>query len=444
MRAGVSRVPLPLEPGLPMMGYGARQGAAESLHDSLHARALYLEQGAERLLLVSLEVCLIAPRQAEEIAAGIEEATGLPKQRVLVACIHTHSGPETGFGALMLGRETPEHVPALLEAAVQAGRNAVMEAGEAKAGEGLGRAAIGRNRRVEGGAIDDRVRVVRIDRAEGTPLAVLYSHGCHPTVLGHDNLAWSADWPWAAGAAIAEALPGAEPMFLLSAHADVDPRTRGLQDLAIPGQSVGQGFDAVEALGREVGAEVARIATGIETSSDFVLAMRRDAVPLDVHEEGEEDRRRALAALDLPADASPSTREWYTWEATRTRDLPQAERRARIAQVRLHLRNRQARRFAFGTQPEVALAVLRLGPLRLLALPAEATVAVGAAWARRTGSEDDAVLSIVGGWLRYLPHARDFEAPDASHAYEVLQSTFAPDAADRLLDAGVRLLEDMP
>ena len=69
---------------------------------------------------------------------------------------------------------------------------------------------------------------------------------------------------------------------------------------------------------------------------------------------------------------------------------------------------------------------------------------MGAAWSERTGGEDDAVLSIVGGWLRYLPHARDFEGPDARHAYEVLQSTFVPDSADRLLDAGVRLLDDMP
>jgi len=45
------------------------------------------------------------------------------------------------------------------------------------------------------------------------------------------------------------------------------------------------------------------------------------------------------------------------------------------------------------------------------------------------------VVSIANGWLRYLPHPRNFAEPDAEHAYEVLMSTFGPDAATHLLDA---------
>ena len=59
------------------------------------------------------------------------------------------------------------------------------------------------------------------------------------------------------------------------------------------------------------------------------------------------------------------------------------------------------------------------------------------------GTPHAAVLSIANGWLRYLPHPQDFEAPDAHHSYEVLMSTLVPDAAERLLAEGERLAGEL-
>ncbi|MAE93263.1 MAG: hypothetical protein CL910_01245 [Deltaproteobacteria bacterium] len=424
-----------------MMGYGAREEPAREQHDPLSVRALYLESGGS-CLFVSLEVCLIAPQQAAEIADGIAAATGLEPGRIFVTCIHTHSGPDTGFGELLGGRPPPDFVAPILAVAVRAGVQAVRNATPARLGMGEGSVAIGRNRRREAGPVDRILRVVRVDREGGAPLAVLYIAGCHPTVLGHDNLAWSADWPWAANLAIEEALPGALPLFLLSAHGDVDPRTRGLQDLAIPGQSVGCGFDIVEQLGREVGDEVVRVARGIETGTDLSVESATTSVRLPTHRVGDGEREAAHAALGLAASARYRTRELYAMEAEKTRDLPAQERRERIATLRRYLRNRAARAFAFGEDPLVRVQLVRIGALRLLGLPLEATVDVGLAWAERTGHEADAVLSIAGGWMRYLPHPRNFEEPGAHLAYEILQSTFVPEAALRLLEAGARWVEE--
>jgi len=52
------------------------------------------------------------------------------------------------------------------------------------------------------------------------------------------------------------------------------------------------------------------------------------------------------------------------------------------------------------------------------------------------------VLSIANGWMRYLPHPDDFAEPGAHQGYEVLTSTFVPEAARRLLEAGQALLEE--
>jgi hypothetical protein len=63
-------------------------------------------------------------------------------------------------------------------------------------------------------------------------------------------------------------------------------------------------------------------------------------------------------------------------------------------------------------------------------------VDVGLEWRRRTGSPLSALVGIANGWLRYLPHARNFDEPGAHCAYEVLMSTFVPEAADLLLARG--------
>jgi hypothetical protein len=437
--AGTSAVVLTTPIGVEMMGYGERTGTALSVHDPLHARALYLASDSD-LLLIECELCLIAPSQAEAVRDRIAAETGVARERILVGCIHTHSGPDTGLGALLTGAQPPDHVAPLLEAAVEAGVRAHAEAAAARLGVGCAEARIGRNRRCADGPLDTEVLVIRVDRADGSPLSVLYVHGCHPTALGHDNLAYSADWPWAAGRAIRERLPGCNPIFVLGAHADVDPRTRGLLDVAIRGQSVGVGFDQVEVLGREVGEAVAGVAAAVETRPEAAVAAASARVRIPVHRADLELRRReALTALGLPPDSKVRTLDLYRLEWERTADLSAEERRERIAKLRLYLRDRTAPRFAFGSEPDVEVQVLRIGDAHLLGLPLEPTVDVGLDWKRRVRSQHAGVVGIANGWLRYLPHSRNFEEALAHQKYEILQSTLVPDASDRLLAEAERL-----
>jgi hypothetical protein len=53
------------------------------------------------------------------------------------------------------------------------------------------------------------------------------------------------------------------------------------------------------------------------------------------------------------------------------------------------------------------------------------------------------VLGIANGWMRYLPHPRNFAEPEAHLKYEILQSTLVPDAAARLLDAAQALAQEL-
>ena len=442
LRAGTCALALEPPLGVPMMGYGARVGVAEGVLDPLHARALYLAADAD-VLLVECDLCLLAPPQADAVRARLAARTGVPVERILVGCIHTHAGPDTGLGALLAGREPDPHVAALLDAIVEAGARARAAAAPARLGVGRAQARIGRNRRREDGPVDPEALVVRVDREGGAPLAVLYVYGCHPTALGHENLAYSADWVAAAGEAIAARLPGANPIFALGAHADVDPRTRGLLDLAVAGKSRGVDPATCRALGREVGEAVAAAAAGLATARDVAVRAAAARVAIPAWRADEASRRAALAALDLPPDAEPRTSEWFALERARTEGHPPAERRERIARVPRYVRDRTAARFAFAEVPEVEVQALRLGDALLLALPLEPTVDVGLEWKRRAPSPHAAVVAIANGWMRYLPHGRNFEEPGAHLSYEVLQSTLVPEAAERLLACGERLAREL-
>lgn len=450
LRAGAARLAFELPRGGAMMGYGARSEGARGVRDPLLARALYLA-GTTDCLWLALDVCLLARTQADAIRRRVGERVGVPPRRVLVTCTHTHSGPETGLFAALAGAPTPPAAARLLDAAVEVAARARAAAGPARLGVGRAEAHIGRNRRIAGGPLDPEVLVVRIDRDDGGPLAVIYIHGCHPTALGHDNLEYSADWPGAASRGIEQALPGALAVFALGAHGDVDPRTRGLLDLALPGRSAGVGYDEMVALGREVGDAAAAAAAAVTPTADARVELAETRVVLPVHgAAGGEDarsaalaaaRRGAQAALGLPAGEDPDVGAWFRLLAARTEALARDEARPRIAAVRRYLRDRTAPHFAGGSAPEVPLQVLRLGPASLLALPAEPTVDVGLDWRARLGGAPGAVLGIANGWLRYLPHRRNFAEPDADQHYEVAMSTFVPEAAERLLEAGGALLE---
>ena len=54
--------------------------------------------------------------------------------------------------------------------------------------------------------VDLEYGLIRLDRADGTPLAVLFNYACHPVVLGPDNYEYSADYVGTACATVEEQL----------------------------------------------------------------------------------------------------------------------------------------------------------------------------------------------------------------------------------------------
>ncbi len=180
-----------------LAGYrGTRQ--VESVRDELSARVVVLEQDGLRIALVSLDLIGLFRDEIEALRQR-SDFQDLGIHHLLVACTHTHAGPDT------LGLWSPDSDGAGdVEAYLEFVRSEIVE-GLASALEdlvpvevelasartpGLIRDAIPPE------VIDDTLRLCHLRRRDrGNTVAVLVSWSNHAEVLGPDNQAFSADFP---------------------------------------------------------------------------------------------------------------------------------------------------------------------------------------------------------------------------------------------------------
>jgi hypothetical protein len=266
MRAGVERIDITPAPGAAMGGYGARQGVAQGTLDPLYAQVLVLDDGKFPFALVTLDLISVFDRPGmDSIRQRVRGSSGI--QDVVFLCSHTHSGPV--FSSI------PEEYQKTLDRVAQGIETAHKNAVEVRLGTGWGATQIGFNRRYEppeGPAvmqwrnetkiatfpIDPTVGVIRLDRSDGRPLAILVSYACHPVVLGPDNLDYSADYPGQMRQTIEVAFPGSTAFFLQGGAGNINPyhdKTSRIQD----------GVELMRATGRKLGEEVVRVSRTITT-----------------------------------------------------------------------------------------------------------------------------------------------------------------------------------
>ena len=321
LRAGVARVDITPPLGQALWGYAARTTPAQGTLDPLYARVLVLEAGEKRLALVVLDLGRVfSPASLARLREAARQSSGITN--VVVQATHTHAGP------VIVDEYPGGTVPEWESAAVGKVGKAIDEAHEravgARLGTGTGSTYVGYNRvrpnadgtitmlwrnptRVATAPVDPTVAVLRVDTAEGQPLAVLVNYACHPVVFGSDNLQYSADFPGVMTRTVEEALGGgAVCFFLQGACGDINP-----YDATSPGQE-----DAVgkrDAAGRQLGEEAARVAQAIRTEAEAQpsLEIIEDTIPLRMRWNAERFQQGLLASYGekFVANFAPRIRE---------------------------------------------------------------------------------------------------------------------------------------
>ncbi len=229
LEAGVAVAEITPPLGAPLWGYTEGVRLAESVRDPLHARVLALRSGGTTVALAALELGRVPV--AEACARIRERARQAGVDHVFFCATHTHSGPVMEMPGLPY-----------LEDMEQAIGKAVLDATAAlvpaRVGLAKGTIDIGHNRRVikDGkchmlwrnadreptSPVDKETAVIRVETAQGKPMAVLVHYACHPVIFGADHKQFSADWPGEMGRVV-EAAVGAPCFFLQGACGDINP-----------------------------------------------------------------------------------------------------------------------------------------------------------------------------------------------------------------------------
>jgi len=292
-RAGVAKADLDPPTGLPMAGYGVRY--SKGTLDPLEARVLVLSDGTRTIAFVTLDLCFpFDPPIMDEIRQAVRGSV----DEVIFHASHTHSGPTYSEAP-----EAAKHaIPRVADAIGAAARSMV----GARIGSAWGQIYLGFNRRYllpDGSVqmfwrnetkvsttfpVDPTVGVIRVDRLDGTPLAVLVNYACHPVVLGPENLNYSADYPSEMRRYVEQEMgSGVMAFFLQGAPGDINPyydKTPLIED------AVGM----MKQTGRLLGGEAVRVAKTVTTRTPGNSRIQSKTVVLSVANRWNLDKLRAV------------------------------------------------------------------------------------------------------------------------------------------------------
>jgi len=201
LQAGVAQRDITPERPVPMWGYGARRDRlSEGVHDRLRAGALVIEAAGEKTAVVALDLGRgPTPAMMRRIRALV---SGRGIRSVLICGSHTHHGPvleltdapERGQGKFDAAVDYARTLPELIAAAI-------LEADDRRVPVriGVGSRPLGWNRnrhsRRPQPPVDPKLTVLRVERLDRSPLAILVHFAAHPVLTPAETLQFSADYP---------------------------------------------------------------------------------------------------------------------------------------------------------------------------------------------------------------------------------------------------------
>jgi len=208
-----------------MAGYIYRTEPADGMHDSLHAKAAAFQCGDTAAVLVSLDLLFVSRGWGTKVREAIEQETGVPFDNILVAATHTHSGPDVFSPFATTTDAMSRYEESLFDTCVQVAKKSV-ESAESAAMKwcSLLSENVASNRRNPLQLTDSGRSVIRVEDASLKVKAHLVSFACHPTVMGPENLKYSADLFGVAAREVEEKFPGSVCLMFNGAAADASTR----------------------------------------------------------------------------------------------------------------------------------------------------------------------------------------------------------------------------
>lgn len=256
-KAGVARVDITPERSLWMAGFARRKQPSQGTAMPLYAKALALRAGSGRAaVLVTTDLLGVTSRITDRVSAAVRRRHGIRREDVLLNASHTHCGPVVDEQLSVAYDLSPEQWAAtraytshLEEKLIRAIGQAVSGLAPARLTYARGEATFAANRRVKftpEGPVDHSVPLLRVDDANGAPVALVFGYACHNTTLGDGFVQYHGDYAGVAQADLERRHRGTTALFVAGCGADANPRPRGTLELVqAHGEALADAVDRV-------------------------------------------------------------------------------------------------------------------------------------------------------------------------------------------------------
>jgi hypothetical protein len=460
LRAGVSKVDI-------------TDRAAGPVNDPLFAKALVLKRAETTVVLITVdavaigEIGRIGNDFLPDIRAQLQKELGILPSSVLINASHCHGVVRGDTAQLVVQavKEAAQHMVPAKAGAGTAHEDRISENRRLKMKDGsevdMRRAySMPRDDDVASvGPIDPQIGLLRLDREDGRPLAVLYHFACHP-IMNPPSKGNSADFPGFASKVIEETLgEGALAFFVQGCAGDINP---------VRYKEVNRPADA-EPLGNMLGLSVLRAVRKIETNAGGELKVSSEVIALPRGTDFERriaaiqaEQTKLLGALKptninfktflpllLQQKLSPDFPSHYSQSYLHDQALDRealsqldADNRASVdaymqniqimeyltrqitnlALLKKHLAQTQA---AGKSTLDAEVAGVRIGDFRMVTFPGELTVQVGLNIKKAANDPHAFVAGYTNGYLYYTPTAA--QRSNTGYAQEDCDSLVAPE-----------------
>lgn len=234
--------------GSPMYGWLTRDraGRTTGIHDSLFVRVVYLNDGENRVLLITYDLCSLYRAECDRIKGMLGRYFDILPKDIVINYSHTHNGPKT---STELYPDVPtagdnyffmleERTKKATEQAISSSQKVTLSYGIGKSHIPISRRFVDKDGKVQfapsqKGEIDADLPLMVAKNDKGEIVAAFFSIACHPTTYSSYEV--SADFVGAALDELEKKLGNGNFMLLQGCGADAKPNLLNGTTFRYPG-----------------------------------------------------------------------------------------------------------------------------------------------------------------------------------------------------------------
>lgn len=424
LTAGVAQLDITPPLGTSMRGYFEKRSASQ-VHDPLYVRSFALDNGDCGLAIAICDIIGLDRKYQDRAKAMVAETTALAPEQVLIACTHTHTGPETGDDPYtdFLTKRIADAVQLSWDrrAAARAGWGSEQESravfnrryrmadGTVHTNPGVGNANV-----VEpAGPVDPEVGVLALQRPDGSPLGLLANYALHYVGIPDDFHALSADY-FGYFSRLIQGMVGQSFVAALSNGASGDINNWDVMGNVRPQNDHYQHTERVAGL---VAASALYGANGAVFSDDLPLGAAMAQVTLNPRPAPTAEEVQAAEEIFRREEANEPVLMGERSFARRVRRLAENPPQGR----------------------ETWVQAMRIGDLGIAGVPGEYFCELGLRIKERSPFAQTMVIELANDSVGYIATERAYE----EGAYEPNSSSYEPGFGEQIADRAVELLEQL-